>query len=226
MQTIHAPRVAQLDPGRITAITGAIAINGLLLALLVAPVSAPMVATAVRETFTTYVPTKIKDNPPPPKPEPIRVKVEQTHTASSQPHAPDRPHPTELPPIADHAEAGDFVVPPDDSHDTAHETGGDQRPADDGKPLTGAHLEYATNPAPGYPREELLNGDTGTVLLEVLVEVDGRPLEVSISRSSGHRALDLAAKRAVLSSWRFKPAMRNGQAVQAIGLVPVEFKLQ
>jgi protein TonB len=99
-------------------------------------------------------------------------------------------------------------------------------PVDAGKPLTGAHLEYAANPAPTYPRDALIAGDTGTVLLQVLVDIDGRPIEVTVSRSSGHRALDLAARRQVLAHWRFKPAMRNGQPVQAIGLVPVEFSLQ
>ncbi len=49
-------------------------------------------------------------------------------------------------------------------------------------------------------------------MLRVLVGTDGRPAEVSVQTSSGHRALDLAARSQVLRSWRFQPAMQNGQA--------------
>jgi protein TonB len=222
MQTIHARRVAPLDLQRIAATSGAIAINGLLLALLVAPMSAPVVVDAVRETFTTYVPAKVEPPPPPPKPETVRVRIEQPHAAP----APRQPLPVvDPPPLADQPpQLGDIVVPHAEEHAVIDD--GVVGPPDDGKPLAGAHLEYASNPAPAYPRDALKEGNTGTVVLEVLVGVDGRPLQVTISRSSGHRELDLAAKRQVLAHWTFKPAIRNGQPVQAIGLVPVEFSLQ
>jgi periplasmic protein TonB len=71
----------------------------------------------------------------------------------------------------------------------------------------------------------LREGVQGTVLLQVLVDVDGRPLQVDVQRSSGDRRLDVAARRQVLDHWRFRPAMKNGHAVQAIGLVPVAFSL-
>ncbi|WP_133479488.1 energy transducer TonB [Cognatilysobacter segetis] len=225
MQTIHAPRVAPLDPNRIAAISGAIAVNGLLFALLVAPFSSPVVVQAVRDSMTLYTPVKPKLVPPP-KPEPIRTKVEQAHSAPARP-AQAAPA-VDPPPVADPMPQVDDLVVPPMTEDLALRGSGDAviAPADDGKPLAGAHLEYAANPAPAYPRDSLVQGDTGTVLLEVLVDVDGRPLQVTISRSSGHRELDLAAKRQVLAHWRFKPAMRNGRPVQAIGLVPVDFSLQ
>ena len=66
---------------------------------------------------------------------------------------------------------------------------------------------------------------SGTVLLQVLVDTDGRPLDVRIARSSGHRELDEAARQQVLRRWHFQPAIRGGAPVQAIGLVPVAFSL-
>ena len=60
----------------------------------------------------------------------------------------------------------------------------------------------------------------------MLVDVDGKPLQVSIHRSSGNRELDRAAQQHILRRWTFRPAMRDGRAVQAIGLVPIDFKLQ
>jgi protein TonB len=86
-------------------------------------------------------------------------------------------------------------------------------------------LEYARAPAPSYPRAALREGVEGTVLLQVLVDVDGRPLRVDVHRSSGDRRLDLAARDQVLRHWRFRPAIRDGRAVRAIGLVPIDFSL-
>ena len=64
------------------------------------------------------------------------------------------------------------------------------------------------------------------MLLRVLVDVDGTPVSVTVESSSGNRNLDKAALQHVLKTWRFKPAMQDGQAVQAYGLVPIAFSLQ
>ena len=93
-------------------------------------------------------------------------------------------------------------------------------------PLPSTRLEYASAPAPTYPREALLNGIQGTVVLKVLVDVDGKPLSVEIERSSGNRRLDDAARRQVLRKWMFRPAVRDGRAIQVYGMVPVNFSLQ
>ena len=63
------------------------------------------------------------------------------------------------------------------------------------------------------------------MLLQVLVGIDGRPLDVTIAQGSGHRELDEAAREQVLKRWRFQPAMQGERAVQALGLVPIEFSL-
>jgi len=96
----------------------------------------------------------------------------------------------------------------------------------DTRPMTGAQLAYATAPAPAYPRDAARIGAQGTVLLMVLVDTDGTPLEVTLHKSSGNRALDRAAAEQVLKRWRFQPAMREGRAVQAYGVVPIAFTMQ
>ena len=95
-----------------------------------------------------------------------------------------------------------------------------------GGPLPSATLEYVRATSPRYPINELRNGVQGTVLLRVLVDVDGTPVSVTVESSSGNRNLDKAALQHVLKTWRFKPAMQDGQAVQAYGLVPIAFSLQ
>ena len=73
--------------------------------------------------------------------------------------------------------------------------------------------------------EALRAGLEGSVLLQVTVDAEGAPIHVAIARSSGHHELDIAARRQVQSRWRFKPALQDGHPVQAIGLVPIDFRL-
>lgn len=83
---------------------------------------------------------------------------------------------------------------------------------------------YLNNPAPYYPSAAKKRGVQGKVLLSVVVKADGTPLSVDVSRSSGSSTLDVAALEAV-KQWRFVPAKKSGQPVQAEVVVPVEFKI-
>jgi len=88
------------------------------------------------------------------------------------------------------------------------------------------HLDaaYLNNPAPAYPSTARRQGQQGQVTLRVQVEPDGHPARVEVARSSGHRALDRAA-RAAVERWQFVPARRGEVAVTAWVLVPVRFAL-
>jgi protein TonB len=88
-----------------------------------------------------------------------------------------------------------------------------------------ATIAYETATPPAYPIQALRAGVQGTVLLKVLVDAGGKPMQVAIERSSGSRTLDDAARRHVLAAWRFHPAMRDGRAIEAWALVPVQFNL-
>jgi protein TonB len=77
-------------------------------------------------------------------------------------------------------------------------------------------------PAPRYPPESMRRGESGEVLLEINVDPAGRPHSMDIVRSSGSRYLDRAALVAA-RSWRFRPAMRDGQPVSGTVNVPVRF---
>lgn len=88
-----------------------------------------------------------------------------------------------------------------------------------------ATVAYATATAPAYPIQDLRAGVQGTVLLKVLVDASGRPVEVLIAHSSGSRSLDAAARAHVQATWRFHPAQRDGHAITAWALVPIRFAL-
>lgn len=218
----HAPRL-QPDPARILTLSGTFALNLLVFGLLLVPVALPPPAVQA----PTRPNLAIRDIVKPP--EPVVVDI-----VPIQPPRPAAPAPTlerqrVVPPVPDAgataaisdtgsapatdavADAGD-VAPPD----------GDIGPGAGPAPM---QLAYRHAPAPLYPRIALQRQWSGTVLLQVLVDTDGRPLDVRIARSSGHRELDEAARQQVLKRWHFQPAIRGGAPVQAIGLVPVAFSL-
>ena len=88
-----------------------------------------------------------------------------------------------------------------------------------------ATIAYETATPPAYPIQAVRAGVQGTVLLKVLVDANGKPVQVAIERSSGSRTLDDAAREHILAAWRFHPAMRDGHAIEAWALVPVQFNL-
>lgn len=83
---------------------------------------------------------------------------------------------------------------------------------------------YLDNPPPSYPASAKRLGETGTVMLRVLVNPLGRPDSVEVERSSGYSRLDRAALDAV-RKWKFVPAKQGDQAVAAWVLVPLNFEL-
>jgi protein TonB len=83
---------------------------------------------------------------------------------------------------------------------------------------------YRSNPAPEYPAAAKRRREEGEVRLRVTVSPDGRPLRVSLFRSSGHALLDQAAMDAVLR-WTFEPARAAGEPVEDRVIVPVRFSL-
>ena len=83
---------------------------------------------------------------------------------------------------------------------------------------------YAQNPAPDYPQSARWEGEEGTVLLRVLVNVAGLPEKITIARSSGYASLDRAAEKAV-QHWRFTPGTRDGKPVTMQVEVPIRFRL-
>lgn len=83
---------------------------------------------------------------------------------------------------------------------------------------------YLNNPPPDYPRLSRQLGEEGKVLLKVRVRADGTAAAVDLEKSSNFARLDEAARRAV-TRWRFVPARRGDEAVEASVIVPIVFRL-
>lgn len=212
------PRHPHPDATRIAGISGTLALNILVLMLLLVPMGKPDMLRLPEyrgPEIEWIVPKPKPPAPPPVKAEVVKPRPVQTPQARVQPDV-------VVPPIEEVVvDNGTIAVDPPDTPvvATAIPT------IEPSGPIAGVRLEYGDAPAPAYPRAQLVAGIQGTVLLQVLVGVDGRPLEVTIHRSSGDRDLDAAARRHVLRKWTFRPAMKDGRAVQAIGIVPIDFSL-
>jgi periplasmic protein TonB len=98
--------------------------------------------------------------------------------------------------------------------------------ATDDSPVTPPVFDaaYLNNPAPAYPNMSRRLREVGVVQLRVRVGATGEPLDVLLAKSSGYVRLDDSA-RAAVQKWKFQPAKRNGNAVEAWVIVPVEFSL-
>ena len=212
--------ISGIQPSRIFGIAGAITLNAAALMLLLVPVSAPMPVAPKDDVIPWELPRK-KETPPP---IPIEVPVTKPQPTRNTTPVPINP-PVQQPVFNQEVIVpdGSDYVPPNNTEPTPDI--GPTLPTNPG-PMPSTRLEYASAPAPTYPREAMLDGIEGTVLLKVLVDVDGKPLSVEIERSSGNRRLDDAARRQVLRKWMFRPAIRDGQAIQVFGMVPVSFSLQ
>ncbi|MBO9715503.1 MAG: energy transducer TonB [Pseudoxanthomonas sp.] len=218
VRTLPSDVSPRLDASRILAISFAMAVHALALLVLLLPLTQTSLPDIRREPepprWTVRTPVPVPPLPPQP------VQHEHVTPPRTPPTVVRQQPPVQQPPaIVDQGSlpadpATDVVGPPDIA------------PPSDGQPLQGAQLRYAVAPPPAYPRDAMRAGVEGTVLLRVLVDVDGRPLQVIVDRSSGNRSLDREAARQVQQRWRFEPAVRDGQPVQAWGLVPIGFSLQ
>jgi TonB family protein len=77
---------------------------------------------------------------------------------------------------------------------------------------------------PAYPMGERKSGAEGWVIVNFMIDRQGKPYELSVSDSTGNRVLEEAALEQV-AKWRFEPATLNGKPVDAGDHVKMEFRL-
>lgn len=84
---------------------------------------------------------------------------------------------------------------------------------------------YRKNPPPKYPRIARRRSYQGTVVLEVLVNQEGRVGDLRLLQSSGHPVLDRTAMASV-KNWLFEPGLRGDKKVEMWVRVPIRFQLR
>ena len=91
-------------------------------------------------------------------------------------------------------------------------------------PRTVSGVEYIRPPQPVYPAMSRRLGETGTVVLRILIGEKGLPEQVLVQKSSGSTSLDEAGRQAALRAL-FKPHLEDGKPVAVFVLVPLNFQL-
>lgn len=84
---------------------------------------------------------------------------------------------------------------------------------------------YLANPPPPYPLSARRRGIEGTVRIDVLVSREGAARDTKLKLGSGAAELDNSAIGAV-NAWRFVPARRGNEPVEAWVTVPIRFQLK
>jgi periplasmic protein TonB len=203
------------DAARIAAISAAIALNLAVMVIATRPIS-PAQLDAVRSLVPTQLVRLIEAPPKIPSPPPIQLKPLQHPVVVPRVHV--QPRPMAMPVVAPVTEPSTAVPLPSVPPSSVDVAPGLAAPVE-------ARLAYRSAPL-SFPVQALRQHMQGTVLLRVLVDETGKPLDVQVERGSGYALLDRSAREQVLSGWRFQPAMVDGRAVRAWANVPVSFALR
>ena len=205
------------DMVRVAALSAAISLNLAALIFAMRPL-APQFAAVVASPPPTTV-RVIAQPPPPPPPPPIVLKaLPKTVPITTPVHVPivreqhQSPPATDAPPTTEPSHNAVLASPPSVVAPPSMAPGV-------------VSLAYRSAPV-RFPAQALRARMQGTVLLRVLVDENGKPVEVIVDHSSGHALLDKSAREQVLASWTFQPAVIDGHAVKAWAQVPVSFVLQ
>jgi len=75
---------------------------------------------------------------------------------------------------------------------------------------------------PAYPGDLIHDGIQGVVILTAIIRADGSVGDISIAKSLDPR-LDQNAAQA-FSQWLFRPAIKNGQAIDLEAVITVPFR--
>ncbi|MBQ4854784.1 TonB family protein [Rhodanobacter sp. B2A1Ga4] len=206
------------DRTRIAAISAAIALNLAVIVIATRP-TGPTLFHVIEQISPAPTIRLVEPEPPLPPPPPVEMTPLPHPPAVPVAHTP--PLPANPPAVVPSTE-GNVAAPP-----VATPTLLPSATAP-GPALTApveASLAYRSAPL-RFPTRALQQRMQGTVLLRVLVDETGKPVQVVVERGSGYLLLDRSAAEQVLAGWQFQPALVNGRAVRAWARVPVTFDLR
>lgn len=185
------------------------------------------IAPLMVDFISAEAPPKPAPPPPPPSPPPSPPQVRRVQpprpapppvvVAAPTPQAPPAPPSFEVPePLPQPPQAA--PAPPAPTTATSPV----QPPAP--KPVAASALRYAVLPPVELPLASRRLGESGTVLLRVVFDTQGRVRQASVHRSSGFARLDEQALAAMRQA-RIQPFLENGQAIEVSALAPLAYEL-
>lgn len=163
-------------------------------------------------------------------PAPIETKILEERTAEEEPPPPPPPEFDEPPPPFISPPEINIASPPPASvnaitavtHEAPPPTA---PPAPKAAVRVPPVVKASACRQPEYPSMSERLGETGSVVLQLLVGVDGRVIDSRIARSSGYERLDRAAQEA-LSRCRFTAGTEDGIPIPAWAQMKYTFRQQ
>jgi len=190
---------------------------------------APVVAPPPAATATVT-------SPPPAVPAPVAAAAPPSR-ASSEPVAVARAGPGNVPALASSAPATRAPATSTAEDVAARSPAAEAAPADAEEappaappPRAAPASGRSTDPvatakvSPDYPPAAKKRRTEGWVELQFMVGVDGVPRQIQVLRAQPAGLFDRSAVRA-LGRWKFRPAQRDGQPVEALARTTINFKL-
>jgi protein TonB len=211
---------ANVQPSKLNPISLAatIVINGAVFGALI--LAAPEI-TKIPETILKTYPVDQPDPPPPlpdepkPRPEPTTEAVLRTKPLIDIPPLPDKP-------VIDLSDKPVLTFDPNPG--TAERVV--EPPAKPAPVMTSAEIDprYMRDFQPSYPPSKIRMEQEGRVTVRILVGANGRVLQL---QPVGNPDADFlaATRKQALAKWRFKPATRDGVAIEAWREISVRFEL-
>lgn len=200
-------------------IVGGLHVSGLVLLLVARSEPAPPAPVVMQVVMIPEAPVVMVE-PPPPPPEPVKPKPQPRLVATAKP----TPSAIVTPPIEEEPVTEAVAETPSPPAPPAAPAS--SPPAEPAIVPPNFVAAYLNNPAPVYPYAAKQRHETGEVRLRVLVTTGGVAGEVKIEKSSGSSSLDQAARDIVFKRWRFVPAKRGDQLVEAWVIVPIVFEIK
>jgi protein TonB len=160
------------------------------------------VVDIIKPPFETKIVEEHKPPPPPEAPPPPPPKL----NIPPPPFIPPPEIQIATPPVANTITQVTKVTPPPGPAPVIAKAAPPARPA------TQATLDRSHCPTmdPAYPMASRRNQETGTLVLRILVDTNGQPSKVEVTKSSGHTRLDEAAK-SWIQTCPFKPGTVDGK---------------
>lgn len=102
--------------------------------------------------------------------------------------------------------------------------------AEETQPAVAAPVELFKGPRgidlkpPSYPQSERYSGGEGWVIVNVMIDPEGKPYEPTVVDSTGNKVFEKVALETV-EKWRFEPASMNGTPIHAGNTLKLQFQL-
>lgn len=205
------------------ALAAALALNGGVVALLIAIPAATVIVTRTPPTPTTFIEV---DPVPPPATEPVEPAPRPTAAQQVTEMTVPRPEPLHVDPVVhlDGVADGSVGVLPLPS---IVDAGLKPPPPLPAPVLVAAKPDprYADAFRPAYPPALRREGREGSVTVRVTIDARGRVIAVAMVRATDPIFFE-ETRRQALKAWRFKPATRDGVAVATEQMMTVQFRLE